>query len=67
MSAGIGTYQVLADRREREHTHHPGPAGDGDVAGDLVPGVQEREAEAEGAGYDSGGEDVRMGDYRAGA
>jgi len=28
------------------------------VAGDLVSGVPEREAEAEGVGYGSGGEDV---------
>ena len=55
----IGTHQVIAHRREREHTHFEREAGDGDVARDMVLGVSERETEAESAGYNSRGEDVR--------
>ena len=55
----IGTYQVLTYRRERQHTDIEWEAGYGDVAGDMVPGVSEWQAEEEDHGYDSRGEDVR--------
>lgn len=43
-----GTYQERVDRRKRHDTDQQWEAGDGDVAGDLVFGVQVGEALAEG-------------------
>ena len=56
---GTGTYQIITDRGERQYSDFEWEVGDGDVAGDMVFGVSEWETEAEGAGYDSGGEDVK--------
>ena len=56
---GIGTHQVITHRCEREYTDLEWEASYGDVARDLVLGVQEYEAEEEGIGYDTRGEDVR--------
>ena len=53
-----GTHQVVTDRREREYTNIERQAGYGDMAGHMVSGVQEFEAEEEGYGYDTGGENV---------
>ena len=53
-----GTHQILHDWRQCQHTDFPGEAGNGDVAGYMVLGVSQRQAEAEDTGYDSGGEDV---------
>ena len=63
----IGTYQVITHWRERQYSDIEWEVGDGDVAGDMVFGVSEWETEKEGAGYDSGGEDVkRLGDMMDG-
>lgn len=55
-----GTHKIITHWRERQYTDFEWEAGDGDVAGYMVFGVSEWEAEAEGAGYYSGGEYVIM-------
>lgn len=55
----IGTYKIVPHRSERQHSDIERAVGDGDMAGNMVLGVSEWEAEAEGVSYDSGGEDVR--------
>lgn len=58
-----GTYQVVSDRRERERTDIEWETRYRDLAGHLVSGIPEYEAEEEGAGYDTGGEDVRASQH----
>ncbi|KAF6218975.1 hypothetical protein HO133_005519 [Letharia lupina] len=53
------TYQVVSDRRERERTNIKWKTRHRDLAGHLVSGISEYEAEEEGPGYDTRGEDVR--------
>ena len=64
----VGTYQVVIDRRERKHTDIEWEACNRDLAGHLVSGISKHEAEEEGPGYDTRGEDVKafteaMGDW----
>lgn len=54
-----GTHQVIADRRERKHTDLEWQTSNRDMAGDMVLGIPEWQAEEEGAGYNTRGEDVR--------
>ena len=54
----IGTYQILLDRCQCEHSDHKRPVGDRDVAGDMVLGVSKWETAAESAGDYPGREGV---------
>lgn len=54
----IGARQERSNRCEYHGAHHERTASDGDVAGDLVPGIQSGEAFAEGGCHDPRGEDV---------
>ena len=55
---GLGTYQIVSDRRERQHTHIEWEACNGHLAGYLVSGISEHETEEEGPSYDTRGENV---------
>jgi hypothetical protein len=57
-----GTHQIFIDRREREHTDIERQACNRDMAGHMVFGVPEWKAKEEGAGYHTGGEDVKGGE-----
>ena len=55
----VGSYQVIFDRRERDYTNIEWEACNRDLAGGLVSGIPEYEAEEEGPGYDTRGEAVK--------
>ncbi len=55
----VGTHQIVAHRCERQHTNFEREVGHGHLARHMVSGVQECEAEEEGFGYDTRGEDVK--------
>ena len=52
-----GSHQILHDRLEREHPHIARKISYGNLAGHLVSGVQERQAAAKGARYNTGRKD----------